>query len=165
MKIALRIFLTLLFSMTLFLCLSSVAFAYNVDSGHWGDLEWTLDNEGVLNISGTGKMDDFEFNSSEAWRSRPISIKKVIIDKGITTIGKFSFENCIDLTEVSIPESIQLIGGASFYGCSSLVDLTIPEGVTNIGSDAFENCSRLTCVQIPASVIVIGLLFLVIVIV
>ncbi|MCD8021818.1 MAG: hypothetical protein LUF30_02140 [Lachnospiraceae bacterium] len=49
-------------------------------SGTCGDnLTWTLDNSGVLTISGTGPMYNFTTASNEPWATSSASIKTVIV--------------------------------------------------------------------------------------
>ena len=134
-----------------------------VQTGTCGDnLTWTLDDEGVLTISGTGKMDDYDstYNSdmgsyvtTASWGSAP---KQVVIKNGVTSIGQFAFYNCSSLTNVTIPNSVTSIGDNAFSYCRSLPDATIPDGLISIGSYSFDNCSSLTSVTIPSSVTSIG---------
>ena len=156
MKTTLRIAFSLLFCAMVFFCFSSTAFAENIDSGTWGDLTWTLDENYVLSISGNGNMNDFEWDSSDAWAYHSENITSVIIENGVTSIGEFAFQNCTKMTSVIIPDTVSTIGAGSFCFCSSLADLIIPEGVQEIDDDAFFGCSSLTSVLIPASVTDLG---------
>ena len=102
-----------------------------VDSGTCGtNTTWTLDNEGLLTISGTGSM------TSSPWRSsHSTDIKAVIIDNGVTTIGgSYSFSDCSELKTVTIPESVTFIGDWSFVGCSSLTSFSVEESNTVFSS-------------------------------
>ena len=74
----------------------------------------------------------------------------------VTSIGKFAFDNCTDLTSVTIPNSVTSIGYDAFSGCYNLTSVTIPNSVTSIGYAAFSVCSGLTSVTIPNSVTSIG---------
>ena len=130
--------------------------AYAEKSGTCGDnLKWKLTDEGVLTITGTGKMQDWEYNNYSPWRSDK-SIKQVVIGDGVTTIGGFAFTNCSSLTSITIPNSVTTIGKSAFYGCSSLTSITIPNSVTTIGEEAFSYCRALTSITIPNSVTTIG---------
>lgn len=122
-----------------------------IDSGTCGDnLTYTLDNNGVLTISGMGDMQ----NSSFGWNKN--KIKSVIINDGVTSIGDSAFYRCTGLTSVTIPDSIISIGDSAFSSCSGLTSITIPNSVTSIGSSAFSSCSGLTSITIPNSVTSIG---------
>ena len=123
-----------------------------VASGTCGtNLTWTLDSEGTLTISGTGEMTNF-YPSSAPWKGSKSSIKSVVVEDGVTSIGTYAFSGCSSLTSVTIPDSVIRIGAYAFYNCSSLSNVTIPKGVTRIYFSVFENCSSLTSVTIPGSV-------------
>ena len=143
----------LIVTITLFLLmLPMMAGAEIVDSGTCeGNLTWTLDDEGLLTISGTGSM----WNSP--WRNGHTNdIKQVIIKNGVTCIGQEAFNGCINLTRVSISKSVTQIESFAFSGCTSLTKVTIPNNVSRIFSSAFSNCTSLSNIAIPDSVTEIG---------
>ena len=118
--------------------------------GSCGDnLIWTLKN-GVLTISGTGKMTDFGYVSP--WNEKISEIISVEIKKGVTSIGEYAFSGCKNLSEVIIPQSVMSIGSGAFFSCINLTSVTIPEGVTSIGNSAFSGCSSLPEMIIPQSI-------------
>ena len=122
-----------------------------------GNLTWKLDADGTLTISGTGAMKDYNAvgNLSPATQKKD-SVKKVVIEKGVTSIGNDAFHNCNSLTSITIPDSVTSIGSFAFDSCSSLTNITIPDSVIGIGSSAFCDCSSLTSIVIPNSVTSIG---------
>ena len=99
------------------------------------NLKWHLTDDGVLTITGEGKM--YDYSHSRPWGYS--DIKRIIIGDGVTTIGRSAFSGCSSLTSVNIPNSVTTIGGEAFSGCSSLTSVTIPNSVTTIGSSAFTN--------------------------
>ena len=122
------------------------------------NLTWKLYEDGTLNISGTGAMKNynyFEGNQSPASQKKD-SVKKVVIEDGVTSIGNSAFAGCSSLTSITIPDSVTSIGEGAFSGCSSLTSITIPDGVTSIGDATFYACSSLTSLTIPNSVTSIG---------
>ena len=130
--------------------------AYAEKSGTCGDnLQWKLTDEGVLTITGTGKMQNWVGGISSPW-SPYSNVKQVIIGDGVTTIGAGAFAGCHSLTSVTIPNSVTTIWHNAFANCSSLTSVTIPNSVTTIGHNAFANCSSLTSITIPNSVTTIG---------
>ena len=89
---------------------------------------------GTLTISGTGDMD-----STNDWQDYAESIKSIIIEDDITSIGMYAFYNCTSLTEITIPNSIVSIGDSAFGNCTSLTEITIPDSVNDIAYAAFDN--------------------------
>lgn len=71
-----------------------------VASGTWGSLSWTLDSEGRFTISGSGSMWSFSSSSTSAWLAYKTSIKSVVVDVGVTSIGEYAFSGCSSLTSV-----------------------------------------------------------------
>ena len=116
-----------------------------------GNLTWKLYEDGTLNISGTGAMKDYDSDDSPATQKKD-SVKKVVIEDDVTSIGDYAFWNCSNLTSITIPDSVTIIGNSAFNACSSLTSLTIPNSVTSIGNSAFNACSSLTSLTIPNSV-------------
>ena len=150
-KRILSILLVLAASLAL-LCGNTLAIAL-VDSGTCGNnLTWTLDSYGTLTISGSGKM--YDRGEAPLWPSE--RVKKVIIQSGVTSIGKEVFFHCDNLTTVSIPNSVTLISDYAFFACESLTGVSIPNSVTRINRSTFFGCSSLTSVSIPNSVTSIG---------
>ena len=125
-----------LFSFTL--CLMGIlafvfpASAETVASGTCGtNVSWTLDDAGLLTISGTGAMDDYSstkvnstYITTAPWGSHYADIISVVIENSVTSIGS-----------------------SAFYGCSGLSSVTIPNSVTSIGYEAFNGCSGLTSIE------------------
>ena len=83
-------------------------------------------------------------------------IVTVVINEGITSIGKSAFYSCSSLTSITIPDGVTSIGNYVFYSCSRLTSVTIPNSVTSIGNYAFSSCSSLTSITIPDGVTSIG---------
>lgn len=138
-------------SIVLVLCmvaalLPTSAFALKPTGGTCGEnLTWNLDANGILTISGTGAMTDYDYlNNTAPWCEEEIS--RVIIETGITRIGAYAFYNCT-ASEITIPSGITSIREGTFYS-SSFNHITIPEGVTSIGGRAFFNCS-LASISLP----------------
>lgn len=138
-----------------------VASGYCGGEGDGKNLTWTLDSEGVLTISGLGKMKDYENDNKNRapWYSSRKSLKKLVLKSGITSIGDYAFFDCSNLTgDLKIPSNVHSIGENAFGYCSGFNgSLTIENGVVEIKKYAFYHCKGFTgSLKIPNSVTYIG---------
>lgn len=139
----------------------TVASGYCGSEGDGKNLTWTLDSEGVLTISGLGKMKDYENDNKNRapWYSSRKSLKKLVLKSGITSIGDYAFFDCSKLTgDLKIPSNVHSIGENAFGYCSGFNgSLTIENGVVEIKKYAFYHCKGFTgSLKIPNSVTYIG---------
>ena len=144
--------MALILVLTLVLSVGSVSAAEPtiVDSGNCGaNVSYELDGNGLLTISGTGEMSDYESKtdstSGEEITTAPWGnqAKTVVIEDGVTGIGAAAFYGCSGLTSVTIPDRVISIGYYAFNGCTGLTSVTIPDSVTSIGGSAFSGCTGL----------------------
>ena len=145
-------------SLLLALCLAFSLLAFPAGaaevtaSGTCGDnVTWTLTNDGVLTISGTGPM-KYSTSNVAPWDDLRDSITSVVIESGVTSIGDYAFVNCANLTSVTIPDGVTSIGESAFNQCGSLTSVIIPEGVSTIQRNTFYCCDNLKNITIPESV-------------
>ena len=140
--------------------------AGTVASGNCGaegsSLTWTLDSDGVLTISGTGAMADFDYGGAPWYENRE-SVKTVVLKSGVTSIGRVAFQNCSNLAGVTIPTSVTSLGDHAFMGCIALTGVTIPSGIKTLGREPFLLCSSLKTISVadgnPSFSAVDGVLF------
>ena len=156
MKRIVSIALSFLLIFTLLSTEMSTIAVYATDggiTGITGDCRWNLEGT-LLVISGNGKMGDYNpdayMASTAPWRS--FKITQVIIQKGVTSIGDYAFDDCKKLTSITIPDSVNVIGFYAFGDCTALATITLPDSVTNIGQGAFSGCTNLTEITIPNGV-------------
>ncbi len=116
-------------------------------------ISWSLNN-GVLTISGSGRMEDYS-SSGSPWYSDRSSVSSIVVSEGITYIGRYAFLGTY-ATEVALPDSLTEIGEGAFYQCSKLTGVTIPDKTTVLGTAAFAECSALTEITLGSSVTEIG---------
>ncbi|MDO4620602.1 MAG: leucine-rich repeat protein [Lachnospiraceae bacterium] len=148
------------------------------------DLTYSLSASGVLTISGTGRMYDY-MAMDPPWLQKKNGVElrekisRVIIEDGVTTVCKYAFNGCTQLTYVKLADSITSMDNGVFYGCynisrmtfpknlktinsdmlfgcSTLERVTLPSGLKEIGSEVFRQCSSLREVTIPSGVTVMG---------
>lgn len=119
-------------------------------SGKCGEnLTYAVDSEGTLTVSGTGAMYDYG-NPKAPWRDLSDSIKKVIIEENVTTIGNEAFSCCDSINCVEIPGSVVKIGESAFVACS-FEHITIPDSVTEMGDRVFEGCQKLIDIDLSCN--------------
>ncbi|MCR5718360.1 MAG: leucine-rich repeat protein [Oscillospiraceae bacterium] len=115
-------------------------------------LTWKLDQNGTLTISGTGSMQDYLPDQEPSpWQNRQ-DIRRLKVEEGVTTIGRYAFCGCTRLEKAELPESLLSIDGGAFSSCYNLTDIAFPSGLKSIGYWAFSKCAGLTEVVIPSGV-------------
>ena len=76
---------------------------------------YSLSDDGVLTISGTGKMYDYDHETANPSPLSGSLVKSVVIENGVTSIGDLAFFGCENLTEVVIADSVTSIGEGAFF--------------------------------------------------
>ena len=133
----------------------AIPFTASANSGYCGDnVTYSFDSStGVLTISGTGPMYDWDPNDNP-FRNSDIDVyaKEIIINYGVTAIGECAFSCLSNVTDVYIPNSVTEIRMGAFSECWSLININIPDSVISIGLASFECCESLESITIPNSV-------------
>ena len=108
-------------------------------------LEWYIDEDGTLTISGEGEMTDYPWSEYNEY------ITAVIVEDGVLNIcsDAFSGSSCVTVT---VGSGVKRIEAGAFESCDSLTDVVLSEGLEYIGSYAFKGCSSLENITIPDSV-------------
>ena len=97
-----------------------------------GAVTWTLDGLGTLHITGKGQLcstPQMSMNGSycilSPWWEYRESIRRIVIDEGVTYISFHNFRDCPNLTSVVLPITIINIGidQWAFYNDKSLTDV------------------------------------------
>ncbi|MBR2957685.1 MAG: leucine-rich repeat domain-containing protein, partial [Clostridia bacterium] len=151
-------------------------------SGKFGasgsNLTWSLDSDGVLTVGGSGAMEDFANASKVPWYSKRTNVKTVVIESGVTNIGKDAFTGIYSLVNATISDTVTSIGNRAFsnsgltnfefsdagnlktignsaFNSTQIKNMVIPDGVTTLGSYVF-GYGPIKSVTIPGSVTSIG---------
>ncbi len=121
----------------------------------YAEITWNLDEDGVLTIGGTGAMEDYT-STTMPWYDVRDSILAVVIEDGITCVGKYAFLWCSNLKNVALSDTVVSIHEYAFEGCSSLVSIKLPETLLDIENGAFIDCSSLAEITLPDSTTSLG---------
>lgn len=125
-------------------------------------------SDSTLTLSGSGATYNYGFGScpwpNNVYTSDPThpnihwsdSIKYIVIEDGITTIGNNMFLNLIHLKTVSLPQTLKIIGEDAFSTCWELTEINWPEQLQEIGKGAFNKCYPLHNGLFPSSLKKIG---------
>ena len=105
------------------------------------DMVWAFD-DGVLTITGSGRMDDFEADAP--WAAYKDKIESVILTGGITYIGERAFRNYSKLKTVDFGKKLTEIGEEAFYSCVALTEIELPATFKIFGPSSFAKCKGLT---------------------
>ena len=84
------------------------------------------------------------------------TLKEVIVEEGVVSIGKNAFNGFNKLTTLKLPNGLKIIDFSAFNGCDKLAGLKLPETIEYLGDYAFYTCRATTEVDIPATVNYIG---------
>lgn len=123
------------------------------DGGSFGEdncLSWRIYSDGKLEITGNGDMPIFQTavagNTDLPWGEyvdASLSITRVVIGEGVTSLSQLSFKNCTKLTSVSLPSTVKEIPYNCFENCTSLLQVSGATSVEVIREDAFLRCPSL----------------------
>ena len=107
-------------------------------TGSCGDnVTWTY-SDGVLTISGTGDMEDYEYDENYPTYS-PYSdlITSVVVEDGVTSVGTDAFMYYENITSVTLADSVTKIGDYAFFCATDLTSINL-ENVTYLGGSSLQ---------------------------
>lgn len=120
------------------------------------DINYTLDENGLLTISGTDVIPNDYDGTDLEWAQWKNDITSIVIENGITGVGYTSFFDYTSLTKVTLADSVQSIDQSAFANCISLTEINFPNTMTIIRSGAFSNCSSLESIELPNGITRLG---------
>ena len=148
-----------------------------------GNIGWSFSgggpSGGILNIFGTGEMDDYADADEQPWGEYRLLIDVITVDENVTAIGERAFQFCgtastvtfnspitairayamsymNSLEMITLPSGLTSIGDFAFRSDIGLIEITLPDGITSTGNSAFRECNSLSSVTIPDSVTTIA---------
>lgn len=119
------------------------------ECGANGDnVTWTLDDKGLLIISGKGEMENWKKTGSPLtqdtnapWHSYNNSIQTIIVDNGVTSVGDWAFAFCFKLKSASIFNDVTRIGEYAFNGCYNLEYVIAGDNITTVDDTVFKEAA------------------------
>ncbi|MBR4881051.1 MAG: S-layer homology domain-containing protein, partial [Clostridia bacterium] len=129
----------------------------------YGGITMTLEEtSATLYISGEGRTDDYDptyvVGGLGLENFSPIglnsSIKRVVVEEGISYLGEFLFCECRGIETVELPSTLEEISDWCFNRCTNITHVVFPEGIKRIGDFCFEIDSLKTltfCGNLPKS--------------
>ena len=127
----------------------------------WAVIEYTGSGGVLLFIEGEGEMEGFAFWAADPGRYAPWwdwqdIIVGVVIEDGITNIGRNALRELPNLTTLEIPGSVKRIDYCGVYNCQNLKKVIMHEGLETIGEYAFEYDYALEEIVFPSTLKSIG---------
>ena len=122
-------------------------------------ITWSFSEKGVLTVSGTGDMPDYNDNGYyPPWNiyEYNLPVKSVVIEDGITSVGAYAFHSLDQLTSVTIPGSVTILKQHAFSNSDALTSITIHDSVTDIDYAALSYCASLTEINLGSSIVHVG---------
>ncbi len=120
-----------------------------VDTVKVGDNAIATINGDTLTITGSGTTYD-----ECSWSDRnnvldKDTIKHIVVEEGITSIGQEMFWGFSSVESAKLPKSLKKIGDYAFANCILLKDISLPDSIEEIKYCAFENCKSLNKIILP----------------
>jgi len=119
------------------------------------NVTWSLDENGVLTIEGTGTMYDYK-DGETPWYGLKDRITSVVVGENVTTIGSYSFKDCKNITSITMGENVEVVGDCSFENCENISTLTLGNNVKHIGNTSFKNCTNITIISMGENIETVG---------
>lgn len=130
------------------------------DSGTCGaNLNWTMDYNGTLSVSGSGDMYNNYTNGTltvgshiPSWQLHKDIINNVTTDNDVTSIGNRAFYEYKAIENLSLGTNVKIIGSYAFYRCINIKSFKAPQNLVTISDNAFSGCTSLESIFLPSSV-------------
>lgn len=110
-----------------------------------------------LNELGKGRLtfinndELYQINRIESYTFKDSLISGIDLPSSLTSIGRYAFYNCDNLTSFTVPSTITSLENNVFEECSNLVNVSIDTDITKLEDAMFSGCNKLTDVYLPSS--------------
>ena len=101
----------------------------------------TLDDSGILRVSGTGEMYDYDLQTrfETPWYNDRNKIKSVVVEEGITSVGSYAFYNCGKITKIELAKSVNVVRAGAFDEAYYVQNVTIYDSTIWDSQDNFND--------------------------
>lgn len=131
---------------------------FAMTTGAWADGTWTsggctLKLEGTtLTVSKntSGQMADYTYYYERGWNNDASSVTSLVIEEGVTYLGKNAFGLFTKITEVTIPSTVTSIGQYAIQQCYDLKTVTVKAASCTLGFRAFDLNSKMEHIYVPS---------------
>ena len=124
-----------------------------LNAGKCGDeAVWTLNDDGVLRITGTSAVYSYSVTNKEPWYNQRNEIKTFIAEEGIRKLHGISFEGYENLETAEMADTVLSVP-KSFRDCTALKNIKLTRYARIIPSMCFRNCTSLESIFIPKNII------------
>ena len=90
-----------------------------------GEVDWNYNKSSkTLTISGKGKMEDYGWWDDTPWIDCRDEIEQIVIEEGVTSVGKCAFSFMWSLKAVKLPSTLKSLEYWSFHDCQNLISIS-----------------------------------------
>ena len=109
----------------------AISSAAEGDSGAVTDtINWAIDADYNLTITGTGAMPDYASEADRPWEAYKALAKTITVGEGITSVGRLSFSHFTSLESISLSDTVTTLMGDCFAYCGTIPYLRMSKNVT-----------------------------------
>ena len=116
-------------------------------AGTFGNMAWSLGENGLLTVSGRGNMTDFTETFDSAWLVNRRDIRYLVVEPGIRSVGTFCFRECTGLKGAVLSETVLSVGAGAFSDCGHLERLYILGRETELAPNSIPERTIIYCYE------------------
>ncbi len=127
------------------------------------NVEWKIVGT-TLYVSGVGEIPDFQFCAAQVrkfpelfswddlvgWQKYDEVVEKIVVEDGITKIGRSNFESFYNVKEITFADSVVEVGS---YACNGLGVETINlNNISKVGTQSFGELKKIKSLVVPGTI-------------